>query len=303
LAWLVTIAFLGYLFSTVSVPQVLRALKDDARAWTVPVMVALVFVVYLADSVAIWKTFGWFVARLSFREVLVVRGATYLLALINFALGQGAIVYFVYRSRGVPLLRGAAAVLLVVGIDVLTLLMLASLGLAMAAEIPPALKILVAVGYGIFGLYIVLVVVKPRWLTSRPLFDVLLTAGLSGHVKALVVRLPHVSSLVLFSYASLRAFGVAVPLAQAVLYLPVIYFIAVLPISVQGLGTSQAAMVFFFAQYAPIDRAAAVVLASSLTGQAIMFAVQLLLGLVCLKSQLARNLQPPQQQRQQQHQA
>ena len=34
---------------------------------------------------------------------------------------------------------------------------------------------------------------------------------------------------------------------------PVVFFIGVLPISVQGLGTTQAAMIFFFARYAPGD--------------------------------------------------
>ncbi len=67
----------------------------------------------------------------------------------------------------------------------------------------------------------------------------------------------------------LRGFGVAVPILQAVAALPVVFFIAVLPISVQGLGTTQATMIFFFARYAPGDSHAqqAAVLAASLVGQ------------------------------------
>ena len=44
------------------------------------------------------------------------------------------------------------------------------------------------------------------------------------------------------------------PLVDALATLPIVFLVAVLPISVQGLGTTQAAMVFFFARYAPGDR-------------------------------------------------
>src|SRR3954451_21678253 len=132
-AWIVALGLLAYLLRRVPPGQVLQAVKA-AAPWTVPVLVVLVFFVYLADSLAMWRLCGWFVARLSFREVLVVRGATYLLAIINYALGQGVIVYFVNRSRGVPVSRGTAAVLLVMGINVLMLLALATLGLAFVPQ-------------------------------------------------------------------------------------------------------------------------------------------------------------------------
>src|SRR3954452_23220094 len=133
LPWLVAIGLFAYLLTRFSPADVAQKMRM-AAGWTVPAIAGLVLLVYLADSLAIWKTFGWFVARLSFKEVLVVRGATYLLALVNYALGQGAIVYFVNRSRGVPVSRGTAAVLLIMGINLLLLLVLASLGLVFPSE-------------------------------------------------------------------------------------------------------------------------------------------------------------------------
>src|SRR5688572_30620310 len=115
-AWLVTGGMLVYLFRRVSLEEVARAV-GNASPWMIPATVALVLVVFLADSFAIWKTFGWFVTPLGFRDVLTLRGATYVLALVNYALGQGAMVYFVNRSRGVPVVRGAAAILLIMGIN------------------------------------------------------------------------------------------------------------------------------------------------------------------------------------------
>jgi len=121
---------------------------------------------------------------------------------------------------------------------------------------------------------------------------VLLGAGLGGHLKALVVRLPHIAALVFYLTAMLHAFGVAVPVRQAVVTLPLVFFIAVLPISVQGLGTTQAAMIFFFARYAHGNAEAqkAAIVAASLFATAISTTLQALLGLGCLRSRVGQEL-------------
>jgi hypothetical protein len=290
-AWAVTAGLLVLLFHKIPFHDVVAAARG-AAAWTVPVAFILSLAIYLADSFAIWKTFGWFLAKLSFADILLVRGATYLLAAINYNVGQGAIVYFVHRVARVPIMRGVATVLLIMGINVLALLFLASFGLAAAPSVPHAVKLLVVAAYAGFAVYLAAVLAKPRWLASRPLFDVLLGAGFAGHVRALLVRLPHVACLFAFQILMLRAFGVAVPVVDAVAALPVVYFIAVLPISVQGLGTTQATMVYFFARYAPGDAQAqqAAVLAASLVGQMCTLALQALLGVACLRSRVGRAL-------------
>jgi len=292
LGWVVTIAILVYLFRTIHPAEVAKAFHA-AYWWAIPANVILILAVYLADSFAIKKTFGWFVAPLSYREVLVVRGATYILALVNYTVGQGAIVYFVNRSRGVPVLRGTAAVLLVMGVNVLVLLVLASVGLVFSTDVPPVFRLVVLGAYAGLAIYIALVAAKPRWLVRRPIFDVLLSAGVGGHLRSMAVRLPHILTLLMLSWVSLAAFGVVVPVAKAILCLPIVYFVAVLPISFQGLGTSQAMLIHFFAAYAPgkTDEARwAVILAASLVCQAIAFVLQLSLGLICMRNQLARSL-------------
>ena len=242
LAWAVTIAILVYLFWTIPLADVWGKMHTAAW-WSIPAMAVLVLAVYLADSFAIMKTFGWFVAPLSYREVLVVRGATYLLALVNYAVGQGAIIYFVNRTRKVPILRGTAAVLLIMGINVLMLLLLATIGLVTSPDVSRGVRTLLLAAYGGLAVYILLVALRPRWLAKRPVFDVLLTAGLKGHLRSMLVRVPHICTLLALSWISMAAFGVVLPVTKAVLCLPIVYFVTVLPISVQGLGTTQAMMI------------------------------------------------------------
>ena len=291
LPWVVTAGLLFLVFRRISIDEVIADTRH-AAGWTVPLILASVVAVYLGDSFAIWKTFGWFLTRMSFVDVLLVRGATYLLAAINYNVGQGAIVYFVHRNAGTTIMRGVATILLVLGTNILALLFLATGGLTVAPAVPGAVKVLVAVAWAGLAIYVVLVAVRPRWL-DRPVFEVLLNAGFAGHARALLVRLPHIAALVTFQFTALRGFGVHVPLVNALAALPVTFLVAVLPISVQGLGTTQATMVYFFARYAsgsPAEQEAAVV-AASIVAQAIALAFQAILGVSCLKTRVGRALQ------------
>jgi hypothetical protein len=291
LPWLVTAGLLAWLAYKIDFTAFKAGIHGSA-GWMAPATLACVIAVYLADSLAIWKTFGWFLTRMSFADVLLVRGATYLLAAINYNVGQGAIVYFVHKNAGTTIMRGIATTLLVLGVNVLALLFLASAGLAIAPDIPRAVKILVAVAWVGLAIYVVLIKVRPRWL-DKPVFEVLLNAGIGGHARALLVRIPHLASLIAFQYTALHGFGVQVPLVDAFAVMPVIFLVGVLPISVQGLGTTQATMVFFLARYAPGSpgQQAALVTAASLTAQALAFGFQALLGVLCLRSRVGRALQ------------
>jgi hypothetical protein len=291
LAWAVTAGLLYWLFRRVPVGEVVAAARG-AASWTVPAVLGFISLLYVCDSFAIWKVFNWFLTPMSFVDVLLVRGATYLLAAVNYNVGQGAIVYFVHRAAGVPIVRGIATVLFILGINVLALLFLATAGLAVAPAVPRAVLIVVLVAWIGLVIYAVAVKVRPPWLAKRPLFDVLLNSGIGGHARALLVRLPHILSLIAYQITVLHAFGVAVPILTAVAVLPVVFFIAVLPISVQGLGTTQAAMVFFFARYAPGDRTAqeAAVISASLVSQTLALALQAVIGVVCLRSRVGRAL-------------
>lgn len=290
-AWAVTVLALGWLFWRTPIADVWAAIQH-AAPWTLPVVLLCVALVYLADAFAMWKTFAWFLASLRFRDVLIVRGATYLLAAINYSVGQGAIVYFVNRARGVPVMRGVATVLLIMGTNLLVLLALVTLGLALPGTRPGTLGPVVLVAWVGLAFYATLVVARPRWLASRPLFDVLLSAGLGGHLRAMAVRVPHIAALIAFNLAALRGFGVEVPLGTALATIPVVMFIAVLPISVQGLGTTQAAMVLFFAPFvrAGAGDPKAVVLAASLAAQVVALSFQVATGIVCLRSRVAQGL-------------
>jgi hypothetical protein len=79
-------------------------------------------------------------------------------------------------------------------------------------------------------------------------------------------------------YLAAPAFGVTIPFGQMMIFLPVIFMLAALPISVAHLGTTQAAWLVFFGRYAPAPR----LLAFSLAAHLAFVATRALLGLAFL---------------------
>jgi hypothetical protein len=64
---------------------------------------------------------------------------------------------------------------------------------------------------------------------------------------------------------ALAFFGIEIPLVRLMAFLPVVFLMGALPITVAHLGTSQAAWIFFFSDYAPAADLLAYSLVSHLT--------------------------------------
>jgi hypothetical protein len=64
---------------------------------------------------------------------------------------------------------------------------------------------------------------------------------------------------------ALTFFGIHIPLGRLMTFLPVVFLLGALPITVAHLGTSQAAWIFFFSDYAPEADLLAYSLVSHLT--------------------------------------
>jgi hypothetical protein len=242
----------------------------------------------LADSMAAWVTFRRALpdVPLTFRETALIRGATYLLALVSYGVGQGGMAWFLHRRHGVPLSRAAGAIMLTAGVNMVLMGGFALLGVALgSAPSSPAVLTVVLGMAGIFPVYLGVIALRPPFLTKlsllRPLFD----AGLAGHGLVALARLPHVLVLLVAHFVAMRLFDIQIGLGDVFALLPLVFVVGVLPISPSGLGTSQAMAILVFAPFATgateIDRQAAV-LAYSLGYTVLALVVEAILGLVFL---------------------
>jgi hypothetical protein len=181
----------------------------------------------------------------------------------------------------------------------MALLVLATIGFLAPSQVPSAVGAILGTAWVAVVVYLAVVGIAPTPLRRLPVLPALFDAGIGGHLHAIASRLPHVGAIVLISYFSLHAFGVEIPLWQVMLLAPLVLFVTVLPVSVQGLGPAQALAVVLYSRYAPGASGAereAVVLASSLVAQTITFAFQALTGLLFYRYALdgrAATLKPP----------
>jgi hypothetical protein len=210
--------------------------------------------------------------------LFLVRGATYLLGLLNYALGQGGIGLYLHRT-GVRAVKGTGIVLFLLIVNFGALVAAAALGLLLGqgrwtGGLKGTALALLAAGLA----YLAIVALRPAFLARREALAPLFAAGPLGHLAALAGRMPHLLLLILGHWGALAIWGIPVPPGEALARMPVVLLASVVPLSPSGLGTVQAAQVFLFSPYS--DEAA--VLSFSLAFSFLGLACQALVGSGCL---------------------
>jgi hypothetical protein len=300
LPWLVAVAILAVLILRLPRAQLLRSLAAGP-SWQVALCsAAVVGVALLAD---VWATLAAFAAtgvRCRWRGVLPARGATYLLGLLNFAVGQGGMGLYLHRA-GVAPLRVLGTLLFLFATQVGALIAVAAAGtlppalgagagggpLAGSLPLPPAVTAVPAVTalVAAFAMLLVVLAWRPAWLSRHRLLAPAFAAGAGGFLRATAARLPHVVTMVAGLWLGLRLWGVALPLARGLIVLSVAVLVTVLPIAPSGLGTLELALVELTSAYAPGPTATAQrasVLAFSFVYHLFAIAAQAAVGLLCL---------------------
>ncbi|HSD87244.1 MAG TPA: lysylphosphatidylglycerol synthase domain-containing protein, partial [Kofleriaceae bacterium] len=232
--------------------------------------------------------------RWSLRDTLAMRGATYVLALLNYAVGQGGLAYYLHRS-GVPTLRAAGMALFMMGTTFAGLILTttATWPFGPSGQAGGAMWWTLVIGCGGLLVYLVVIALAPRALARRELLAPLFEARIRGHLLTIAGRLPHVVIIVLGHWLAMRVWGFPVPFSLALMTMPAVVIVTALPISPGGLGTTQAALVYFFSDYAPgatDDARAASVFAFAIVHFVYASVWQLLVGLAC--TPLTRKIQP-----------
>jgi hypothetical protein len=282
--WAVGLAILAAVATRIPLDAFRGAIGRGPHLLLASVDLVVITMVLCSDSVSTWIGLGALELRRPLREVLAVRGATYLLFLVNYALGQGGFGYYLHRS-GTTAMRAVGATLFLIGTNLATLLVVTTL--AWGAHGPgadPRLWWTLLAGCAAFAVYLAVIAVAPGPLARRQILAPLFDAGLRGHAIAMLGRLPHVAVMVIGHWVALRAWGIAVPFGAGIAIMPLVVIVSVLPISPAGLGTTQLAMVYFFQDYAAgatADDRAATVLAFGIVHFVYGVLASLVVGVVC----------------------
>jgi Lysylphosphatidylglycerol synthase TM region len=204
-----------------------------------------------------------------------------LLALINSNLGQGGVAWYLHRKTGVPFLEMLSSILFIALMEIYQLFFFSTLGVIFYHPNAPAQLEIVRVlriAYVVAWLLLAAVIaffaqarrnsrIRARFAGSRlgAIAGTFLAAHPWDYAIVLGIKAPGFMLSVLAQYWALALFGIAIPFVKLMLFLPLVFLAAALPISVAHLGTSQAAWLLFFSGSAPDAKILAYSLAAHFT--------------------------------------
>ena len=174
---LVALVILAYLFARVPRAALWEALAGGPWLWLGAYVVLVVLLALLADAYATCVSLRVLGLKPQFSLIVLVRGATYLLGLLSYSLGQGALGFYLQRC-GLTTFRAAGIVLFLLIVNFGLLLIMSGLGL-WAGALPgfPGLSFLaLGLAAGMLA-YLSVVSLRPQFLQGWRLLAPLLEAG------------------------------------------------------------------------------------------------------------------------------
>lgn len=290
--WLIAAALIGFFFTRVPIEEAWSVARKARLDLFVPLITGGVVLWFVIESATYSLFFTRFNAPVSMREALSLRGMSYLLTPIHWNVGKAAVILRLRQTKGIPLLEATSTVMLVQAVDGFVLGALATTGLTLLAAQAEELA-------GVRGTTIAIVIAvvlnlallraswpRYRWLLWwRSLALHHAHRRLSARDFLLIVALKgaYHSVFILVFYFGPRAFGIELPFALALASAPIIQAVGALPITPAGLGTQQAAMLYFFGDRFGGNGSEAEILAFGFAFPFAMILGRCLLGLFYLK--------------------
>lgn len=277
LPWIVTVVIFALIFRRVPLAKVLESLRGAHVLPYLAIMVPYSMVYLLVDTFCLTRVLNWFNARIAYRDVLPIRATTYLLTLLNSPLGQGSIALYLNRREGIPFLEVASSVLFMMFVELYQLVFFSSVGAALAPRRVEGLFWVYLALYVYFVAHVTFFRLKSDWLAERKAAVMLRSfrlAHLRHYLLLILFKAPNFLMATVVYYFALRCFDLHLPYRELLMFLPVIFLSAALPIGVAHLGAPQYFWLHFFG-----DRASeAGLLAFSLTAHVTFMLMNATLG-------------------------
>ena len=265
----VSVIALGGLFASVDLSKLVDALSWRVAAIVIPGFVLYGAVTLALETVSIQRLLGRTPVSVSPGTAARIKCASYLLGIVNYALGVAALGVLLQRRAGIRLAEAANVVLLISGLDMLVVLSLAAAGLAASgSETPTVWVVVLAVGGLGFFAGIALLRTSASLgplerIRSLALFQALRATPLSRLGQVTLLRVLFSCAFVAMAGATFSAFEIVPELSELVVGILVVAVVSALPIAVAGLGTGQAAFVYQFQDLASREALMAVSLVFS----------------------------------------
>jgi len=191
---------------------------------------------FLIDSLIVWRVINWFNTRISYGDILPIRGSSYILSIINEQVGKGAMALYLNRRDGVPGWEVGSSMLFIMFCEFYYLLAWATLGWLLARDtlpsefgLIPVIFVCALAFFVVFQLFFQGVIKAGEGLRARPVFKAFREAKPWQYLVVIVLRSPALLAAVVVYTSALHLFGIEVGYLQMLGYLPVIFFGAATP--------------------------------------------------------------------------
>jgi hypothetical protein len=262
-----TAVIFAVIFSRIPFSRLSEALSRAELLPFLALMAAFSLAFFTIDTLVLTLAIRWFHGPLPYRDLLPVRASTYLVSLVNTQLAQGALALYLHRRFRTPLGAITGTVLVLILLEVTQLIVFATVGMLAFPGTAPASLLGVPAALAVLWAALALFV-------RRPAGGEVATWAVAGTLrvatpKQLLALLALKSSTFLLALLvhglALSLFDIHIPWSRLLASLPIVFMVAALPITVAHLGTSQAAWIFFFHDYASEASLLAYSLAAHLT--------------------------------------
>jgi uncharacterized membrane protein YbhN (UPF0104 family) len=287
-AGLLTLVILALIARKVPLDRFLAALQDADYPTFLAFMVPNVLFYFCWDTLVLRTAIRWFHRDVPYRHLLPVRAASYVVGFFNTHAGRGTLAAYLWRRLDAPFLELGSTVIFLLLTEYTHLILWAMLGILafqseVTASLLPIAGAVAAFWIGFFA-YTKLHITPGkavRWLFAPrewQLFRTFRRATAARYFQIVLLRMPMFAVAVCAHYFGARAFGIDIPFGHLLTFLPVVFMVAALPVTVAHLGTTQAAWIYFFGQFAPAPK----LLAFSLVAHLTFTLTRALLGLLWL---------------------
>jgi len=282
LPFAVSAILLGWILSGMDLAALADRFTPQVAAIFVPTLVVFLLISLAIEAVSLVWVVSYYHDFSSWMLAARIKAASYLLGLINYALGAGAVTLLLRRRAGVPLSQAAGSVLLIALFDLGSLVLITLVALGMRESEASMLRTgSVALGalalLAIFALLRAPISLGPiDRLRDWQVLQAARTLPMGLLMRLGVLRLVAVGSFIVLTGVTLRSFNVDIPLAPLIVSICILLVISAIPMAAAGLGTGQVAFVALFEGYAEPET----LLAASLTLSFGLIVTRAAIGLV-----------------------
>jgi len=291
-AWAGTIALLVYLAFTTNLEAAWKAYLMADQGLFLGSLLIVNMAVYLVDSGTVTMLLRKAGFRVRFGEFVRIKGASYLMNVLNYNLALAMMAALVSRRSDRGMAAAGSPFILLNFIDLSALSILVLVGLAAGAvpfenDTAMLAVVIMAIG-GLMGgpTLCLLSRLKATFLgrfAQHEIMSAFRMLDFKDYLLMNLLRVGFVSLYAVMAWFFMHAFRFDIPFSELLVYQPILGLIVILPISVSGLGSTQVVMRQFFVSYAPpgIDPVAAIDAYSTATIVAVLL-MRVVIGLLCM---------------------